>query len=83
VRNATVNVDLFVDGVSLAAGEYIDIDMLNRTVVKNDGSNLYSRVRFPTSVWWLLQPGANTIELRSGSTTSTATLAVTYRDVWV
>lgn len=83
LRNSTTDEDLYVDNLTLAAGEYIDIDMLNRTVEKNDGSNLYSRVRFPASSWWLVAPGANTIELRAGTTTGSATLTSSHRDVWV
>lgn len=82
VRNTTSGYSWYLDNVTLASGEYVDVDMLNRTVTKNDGSNLYANVRFPNSWWWTLQPGANTVELRSSSVSTTAGLTVSYRDVW-
>jgi hypothetical protein len=82
LKNATTNETLYLDGVIIATSEYVDIDMAGHTAVKNDGTNLYGRVRFPGSTWWRLAPGANTIELRSDGV-ATPTLLSTWRDAWV
>jgi hypothetical protein len=82
VKNATTNETLYFDGVIIATSEYVDIDMAGHTAVKNDGTNLYGRVRFPGSTWWRLAPGANVIELRSDGV-ATPTLLSTWRDAWV
>lgn len=82
ITNATRGESFYIDNVALVTGEYVDVDMRNRTVMKSDGANLYSRVRFPSSTWWKLSAGANSIELRSSSVTSTATLLVAWRDAW-
>ena len=82
LTNTTTNAVLFLDNLDLLAGEYVDIDMRARTVVKNDGTNQYSHVRFPDSNWIYLQTGANILELRSASTTSSSTLTANWRDAW-
>lgn len=82
IRNSTTGNSFYLDNLSLVTGEYVDINMRDRTVIKNDGTNLYSRVRFPDSDWLFLQPGANVLELRASSTASTATLTANWRDSW-
>jgi hypothetical protein len=78
----------YVDAVTLLAGEYVDVDTRNRTVTRNDGSSLYDRVRFPGSVWPLLPPGTNTIQLWGSGTDPGTILApgtrleVLWRDAW-
>jgi len=82
VTNTTTGQTIYVDNVSLAGGEYIDIDTAAHTVTKNDGTNLYGKVRVPASFWWYLATGTNTLELRSASAAGTGTLAVNWRDAW-
>lgn len=83
LTNTTTGESLYIDNVTLIAGEYIDVDMLNRTVTKNDGANLYANVRFPNSVWWLLQPGANNVALGSSTSSGSSGVTISYRHVWV
>lgn len=80
VRNAVTGDVLYIDNVTLAAGEYVVVDTSAKTVTKNDGSNLYSRIRFPDSSWLTMIPAANVFELRSGGSASTATLQVQWRN---
>jgi hypothetical protein len=83
VKNGTSGDSIYVDNVTLIAGEYIDIDTGARTVTKNDGTNLYNRVRFPGSVWWRMKPGSNSIQLWATSgTTSQTELDAIWRDAW-
>jgi len=60
--------------VVLPAGTVIDTD--DRTVMAA-GTNHYNSL-VSTSVWWALQPGANSIE-----NTGTADVTVAYRDAWI
>lgn len=83
VRNATTGLSLYLDNFSLAAGEYVVIDMAMRTVTKNDGTSQYGKMRFPGSDWLLITVGTSTLELRSGGATSSATLRVDWRDAWL
>lgn len=82
VRNATTDMWLYLDNVDLAAGEYVDIDMANRSVTRTDGTSLYHKVRIPTSDWWLLPAGANSVELWATTPAASATVRVLWRDVW-
>jgi len=82
VRNNTTGESIYLDNLSLVNPEYVDINTLARTVVKSDGTDLYGKVRIPASHWWYLIPGANNIELRSASASSSGTLQVSWRDSW-
>lgn len=82
ITNVTTSQNLYLDAVTLLAAEYVDINMSAKTVVKSDASNLYGKVRFPASSWIRFVPGANVIELRADSSSSTATLAPSWRDSW-
>jgi hypothetical protein len=83
IRNETTGQSIFIDNVSLAAGEYIDIDVATRTAVSSVSGNIYSRVRFPGTTWWLLEPGVNDIQLRGVSTGAGVQVTVYWRDAWV
>jgi len=84
VKNLATGESVYLDNVTLAAGEFVEFDMQARMAVRGDGTNLYDRVRFPGSVWWSLEPGANSVELRSASASaSDASLSVVWRDSWV
>jgi hypothetical protein len=82
VVNTTTGASLYLDGVGLAAGEYVDIDVANRTVTSNGGLNWYARVRFPASTWLTLAPGANFLQLWASSSSAGVSLIATYRDAW-
>lgn len=82
IENHTTGQWLYVDNVTLAAGEYIDIDVKERTVVSNAGANLFSHVRFPDSSWWTLPPGGSTIQLWASSSSTGVELDVSWRDAW-
>lgn len=75
---------LVFQGLTLSAGEFITVDLMQRTVVKNDGTNQYGKVNFLSSAWWLLASGDNSVKIdwASGST-GASTLVVTWRDAWV
>lgn len=82
ITNLTSGEVIYIDNLDLVGTDWVEIDTGARTVVKNDGTNLYGRVRIPASHLWHLQPGANTIELRADSAASSATLTLTWRDAW-
>lgn len=72
ITNATTGEVLELDNVTIAAGQYIEIDMDARTVLLNGNPNnaYYSKINFATSSWWELQPGDNLLAL--GAATSDA-----------
>jgi hypothetical protein len=76
---------IYVDGVTLAAGKWLEISMAlppNRHVLHQNGTDLYRYVRFPDSVWWQLPPGSKTVQLWGTGSTSATRLDVIWRDAW-
>lgn len=80
IENVTEGAILALD-IELGAGEYLLIDADARTVLLNGTASRYSSLT-TTSEWWDLQPGTSDVTFRA-STTSAATLTVTWRSAWV
>lgn len=69
ITNQTTGQVLELDNVTLAAGQYLEIDMGAKTVLFNGNPTLsfYGRVNFATSDWWELQPGPNALTVGAAS----------------
>lgn len=68
---------------TLTGGQSITVDWKKRTIVKQDGTNLYSTLD-PTSLWWPLFPGSTTVIFTVGSGSTGATkLDATWRSAWI
>lgn len=82
VKNAGVPITF--SGLTLAAGDYVDVDLLQRTVIDNTGASRYSTIDFLNTTWWYIYPGDNTVRIDWGSgSTAASDLDVTWRDAWV
>lgn len=79
LRNVTTGKELDF-AITLASGEYIDIDFKRKTITDNYGSNRYSIV---TGDWWFIQPGTNEIRFLAGTYDASAIANVKYRDSWL
>lgn len=64
--------------IVLASGEFLTVDLANRTVLFNDDIN--RRDALVTSDWFLFNPGSTFI--RFGGSSGSGTLTVSYRDAW-
>jgi hypothetical protein len=84
VANLTTGQVIELDGVSLAAGQYLEIDVDARTVRLNGDPSLsyYNKINFGTTSWWELQPGANLITMSAGTQDATCELDVIFNDRW-
>lgn len=80
--NATTNETISLV-YSLAAGEYLEIDLNARTVLLNGTTNRYSAVDFANTHWWMLQPDQNDIRLGYFSFEPGAKFEISYRDAWI
>ena len=80
IENVTAGKFLQFSGLTLAAGDWLDIDFANRTVLLNGTASRYGFLT-STSSFWELAPGANEIKFTSGSATGTLTL--TWRSAWL
>lgn len=67
--------------LSLAAGEWLEIDSEARTVMLNGTASRYYTIA-AGSTWFDLEPGTNEVTFRA-STSSAATLTLSWRSAWV
>lgn len=84
-RNGTTGESFYIDGVTLASGEWVEVNTAlppDRAVTDFNGTSLYRYVRFPGSTWWQLAAGNNAVELWGNGTDSTTRLDVTWRSAW-
>lgn len=66
---------------TIPAGQYVEIDMLNRTVLQGGITNRLSTVTSGSNFWGLL-PGANTIRLYSALSSEGGSAQVIWRSAW-
>lgn len=78
LTNSTTSEVLTLTGLSGAGTVTVDFSAKTVTATSGD-SNRYSAVSFPSSVWWELIPGNNTVAV-SGAT---ATNGVRWRSAWL
>jgi hypothetical protein len=59
-------------GLGLVAGQWVEVNMLNETVLKSDGTDLSGKIDIATSEFWYVTPGhTDTISLQNISGTVT------------
>jgi hypothetical protein len=74
--------DALAFNLTVAAGDYLTINLRNRTVLLNGSANRRSAL-LGTSKWFLLQPGANSILfLGTAGVGGTPSMTVTYRSAY-
>lgn len=69
---------------TLGAGEFMQIEThpLLRTVMLNNQASRYSAVDFLNTSWWGLVPGNNDIRIAFATSTTGASLGVSWRNAW-
>lgn len=78
LTNSTTSKTVTLTGLSGA--ETVTVNFKDRTVTATSGAaNRYSAVSYPSSVWWDLIPGANTVAV-SGATVSGS--GISWRAAW-
>lgn len=82
IFNATTNQTISF-AYTLAAGETLVVDTLNRTVMLNGTTNRYSALDFTTTSWFGLVPGVNDLRLIYPSYSTGAALQVQWRHAWL
>jgi len=68
--------------ITVADGDFLLIDTEARSIMLNGTASRYSSL-LPTSEWWDLEPGANTIRFRSDTNAEDAVLSVSFRSAWL
>lgn len=83
--NNTQGKSLAFTGLTLVAGEYLEIDTRAKTILLNSDptNSRYDKLAFPTSQWWTLSPGNNIVRFHPTTFTDGVTLAnFTWRDAF-
>lgn len=86
VTNDTQGKSLAFTGVTLVAGEYLEIDTRSKTILLNGdpSASRYSRLSFPASAWFTLSPGGNVLRFHPATYTTAMSLTeVSWRDAWL
>lgn len=81
LENVTTGLILNFVG-SLATGESLYVDFLNRTVLLNNQASRYSWLQNPQN-WWNLQPGNNSVRFSGTAGAGTPTINIQWRDAYV
>jgi hypothetical protein len=82
VFNGTLGI--IFNGLVLTAGQYVVVDLVQRTVVDQSGANRFGTVDFLNTAWWQLGPNNNSVKITWASgNTAASTLVGTWRDAWV
>lgn len=82
IRNSTLDKMIKLEAVALAAGNFVEIDFRNRTVLLNGDINgsYYQYVNWLQSEWWELQMGQNLITFVPTGYTSATKAIIYFRD---
>lgn len=85
IENRTQGKSIVLTGLTVNAGEFVELDTRNRTVFY---LGLASDSRYPTwnlsrSEWWSLSPGANDIRYSPETFTAPAQAIIEWRDAWL
>ena len=85
IENLETGKALVFDGLTVAAGDFLEIDTRAKTILLN-GDTSDSRFQylvFPDSQWWTLIPGAQRIRFQSETFTAPAQAQIRWRDAYL
>lgn len=79
LRNSSLLQDILFT-LTLASGEYIDIDFRQQTIIDNTGRSRYDS---KSGSWWYLKPGTTEVRFTADSTNPAALVTFNSRDAWL
>jgi hypothetical protein len=84
IGNETTGLFLVFAGLQVLAGEFLEIDLRAKTIRLNGDAaqSLHSKLVFPGSVWWVLEPGDNVVVFQPETYSGVAQLQIEWRDAW-
>lgn len=85
VVNDTAGRSLTFSGLTIATGQFLEIDTRARTIRYNadPADSRYSKLVFPTSRWWSLAPGENRVRFTPATGSGGAVTEIVYRDTYL
>lgn len=84
--NTSQGKSLTFAGLTLTAGQFLEINTRTKTIFANGDPTtpLYDKLAFPTSKWWTLSPGSNSVRFHPATFTEGVTRAeLTWRDAYL
>lgn len=84
IGNVTTGRTLVFAGLGISAGDYLEIDFRQRTILVNSlaSQTRYQYLSFPESSWWSLAPGENEVSFRPDTFSGNAQMQIFWRDAW-
>lgn len=79
LRNEAIGRELQMN-LTLASGEYVDLDFKRKTVTNHQGVNRYDA---KSGDWWFLQPGTNEVKFRANTYDANAVTTFKFRDSYL
>jgi len=87
IENATVGRTLEFTGLTVASGDYLELDVTARTVRINGsaavGDNRYGNLNFAVSQWWSLVPGFNNVRYYPATASAPSAAQITWQNGWL
>ncbi len=75
----TVDATIAFDGLTIAEGDWVDVDLLERTVTFSDGTSRYRYLDDDLTSWFLLPPGISEYRIGGSVVADPASLTISYR----
>lgn len=82
IKNQTTGEQFVLTGISIDANHWLTIDVRNKTVTYDDGSNWFSYIAAGSS-FWALQPGTNQISIEMPNSTTDSLVVLTYKECYL
>lgn len=81
LQNLTTEEEISING-SIVNGQSMTVDTHRRSIVLQDGTNIFDRIELPRTRWWGLAPGPNVLRFLAETFDGTARVLVTHRPAW-
>lgn len=85
INGATGEQIAFTTGLTLAAGEYVEIDTRDRTafLLSQPQASRLGLIDFEATSWWRIEPGDQPVRYVPASAQAGAAAVITYRAAWL
>lgn len=85
INGATGEELTFTSSLSLAAGEYVEVDTRERTayLLSQTSASRLTYLDFEATSWWRIEPGDNPIRYVPATSSAGAAAVITYRPAWL
>lgn len=85
VNESTGEEITFLPSLTLAAGDYVEIDTRERTAyaLSSTSASRLTYIDFEATSWWRIEPGENLIRYAPSDADAGSAAVLTYRDAWL